>query len=247
MARPSNICTNHRPTARAFDVVEGKSSDLLSSGILVCFFMPMTPNVSKTCIHYLIVILCKKTHSFYLVGANNGTYTSTKISVLYSDFLLKPLTFNHLSTLCRICLFGVCESFRDLGVMFSSNLHWSDYIKYISSQAYGVLGLIRRLFSSCLNTGTKRCLHISLVQSQITYCSQIWRPHLLKDVTSLERIQQRTTKYMTGLRQLQLQNTFSFSSHTSFNDVSRTVGRNILNQNNVSRTLNQMPSVFYHM
>ena len=33
-------------------------------------------------------------------------------------------------------------------------------------------------------------------KSQLTYCSQIWRPHLLKDISSLERIQRRATKFI---------------------------------------------------
>ena len=35
-----------------------------------------------------------------------------------------------------------------------------------------------------------------LIRSQLTYCSQIWRPHLLKDIVALEEIQRRATKYV---------------------------------------------------
>ena len=35
-----------------------------------------------------------------------------------------------------------------------------------------------------------------LVRSQLTYCSQLWRPYLLKDIFTLERIQRRETKYI---------------------------------------------------
>lgn len=90
------------------------------------------------------------------------------------------------------------ESIHDLGVVFSSDLLWNDHIKFISSRAYRVLGLIRRSFSSNLDSTTKRSLYIALVRTQITYCSQVWRPHLLKDIISLERIQRRATKYITG-------------------------------------------------
>ena len=63
-----------------------------------------------------------------------------------------------------------------------------DHIRCISSRAYRFLGLIRRSFSMGLDPISKRTLYISFVRSQLTYCSQIWRPHLLKDIISLEHI-----------------------------------------------------------
>ena len=38
-------------------------------------------------------------------------------------------------------------------------------------------------------------LYISLVRSHLTYHSQLWRPHFLKDIANLEQIQRRSTKY----------------------------------------------------
>ena len=88
------------------------------------------------------------------------------------------------------------EHYRDLGVIMSHNLSWSEHLKYISSRAYKFLGLIRRSFSGGHLPGSKKILYISLIRSQLTYCSQIWRPHLLKDITALERIQRRATKFI---------------------------------------------------
>ena len=39
-------------------------------------------------------------------------------------------------------------------------------------------------------------IYISLVRAQLTYCSQLWRSHLLKDITLLERVQRRATKFI---------------------------------------------------
>ena len=41
-------------------------------------------------------------------------------------------------------------------------------------------------------------LYISLVRSQLLYCTQVWRPYLLKDSLNIERVQRRATKYMLG-------------------------------------------------
>jgi len=38
--------------------------------------------------------------------------------------------------------------------------------------------------------------YISLVHSQLLYCSQIWRPVLIKDIQSLEQIHCRATKFI---------------------------------------------------
>jgi len=42
----------------------------------------------------------------------------------------------------------------------------------------------------------KKILCLTLVWSRLTYCSQLWRPHLLKDICILERVQRRATKYI---------------------------------------------------
>ena len=56
-----------------------------------------------------------------------------------------------------------------------------------------MLGLIRRTFN-CVNA--KEQLYIALVRSQLQYCSILWRPQLLKDITTIEHIQRRATKYI---------------------------------------------------
>ena len=51
-------------------------------------------------------------------------------------------------------------------------------------------------WGSHISTDVKKRLYISLVCSRFTYYSQIWRPYLIKDITALERIQRRVTKYI---------------------------------------------------
>ena len=83
-----------------------------------------------------------------------------------------------------------------LGIILSSNLSWSNHYNHISRSAYHSLHLIRHSFSSTLPVYLKKNLHLSLVHSRLTYCSQIWRLRLLKDILSIERIQWWVIKYI---------------------------------------------------
>lgn len=85
---------------------------------------------------------------------------------------------------------------RDLGITISSDLSWSNHYKSITSKAYRSLNLIRRTFGHSPSITARKKLYISLVRSQITYCSPLWRPHLIKDIHSLETIQRRATKFI---------------------------------------------------
>ena len=84
---------------------------------------------------------------------------------------------------------------KDLGIIFISNLNWSPHTEMIISWQYKILKLLRRTFhTSCTNT--EKQLYLSLVRSQLMYCSQLWRPNLIKDIFCLERVQRRATKYI---------------------------------------------------
>ena len=76
---------------------------------------------------------------------------------------------------------------KDLGVLYSHNLTWTEHYKHITAKAYDTLGLLRRTFKTN-NIQAKKHLYISLVRSQLLYCSQLWRPQLIRDIQNLERI-----------------------------------------------------------
>ena len=80
----------------------------------------------------------------------------------------------------------------------SHYLLWDNHYKYILSNAYKMLGLLRRTFPKVDCVQAKKALYLSLVRSKLTYCSPIWRPHFLKDIQSIENVQRRATKFITN-------------------------------------------------
>uniref|UniRef100_A0A1X7VQL9 Uncharacterized protein n=1 Tax=Amphimedon queenslandica TaxID=400682 RepID=A0A1X7VQL9_AMPQE len=58
-----------------------------------------------------------------------------------------------------------------------------------------MLGLLKRSFS-CNNITVRKRLYVTLVRSLLSYCSQVWRPSLIRDIVNLERIQRRASKFI---------------------------------------------------
>ena len=120
------------------------------------------------------------------------SFNANKCSLIRFSTNSTPFEIDYL--LCGSQL-KVANSCRDLGIIVSDDLSWSDHYKFISSKAYSQLSLVKRCFKNA-STSVKKLLYISLVRSKITYCSQLWRPMLIKDILCIERIQRRATKYI---------------------------------------------------
>ena len=87
-------------------------------------------------------------------------------------------------------------SHRDLGVMISNDTQWDTHYNLIISKAHKTLHFIRRSVSNSHSSHTKLNLYTSLVRPILMYCSQVWRPHKLKDTKCFESVQRRATKYI---------------------------------------------------
>ncbi len=84
---------------------------------------------------------------------------------------------------------------RERVIVVCHSLSWSVHIKEICSKAYWSMYLIRTIpCTSPINI--KKSLYLSLVRSQLTYCSQLWFPNKIQDIILLERVQWRATKYI---------------------------------------------------
>ena len=134
-----------------------------------------------------------------IINACNWSITSdlffNESKFFHLRFYYKTTTDLPTYTINRTLIKSVLQH-KDLGVTFSSDFNWSAHYNILTTKAYKTLGLIRRTFKN-ISINAKKQLYIALVRSQLLYCSQLWRPQLIKDnITMLERIHHRATKYI---------------------------------------------------
>jgi len=84
-----------------------------------------------------------------------------------------------------------------LGVLISNDLKWQAHIQNICKKSNSVLGLLRRNLRGCPQH-CKRIAYTSLVRSKLEYAAVVWDPYLQGDIDSLERVQHRAARFITG-------------------------------------------------
>ena len=74
----------------------------------------------------------------------------------------------------------VVNEFKDLGVIMTSNLSWSNQVASSVKKSNRILGLIKRTVGSFTPTSTFTTLYKSLVRPLLEYAAPVWSPHLVK-------------------------------------------------------------------
>lgn len=120
-----------------------------------------------------------------IAGVTRGNLNSTQTSALW--FIPIPNIFHELLQDQQQLILSK-QYHKDLGIVILDNLSWSDHY------ATGYLACCVELL--VCQIATKKLLHISLVRLQLTYCSPVWRPHLIKILILLERVQRHATKFI---------------------------------------------------
>ena len=85
---------------------------------------------------------------------------------------------------------------RNLGLVTVCDLSWNTHIDKISNKDNKILGLIKRICKGFQDVSSLRTLYLALVRSQLECCSVVWSPHKSRNISKLERIQQRATKFI---------------------------------------------------
>ena len=91
---------------------------------------------------------------------------------------------------------------KDLGVIIDMGLTFEEHIATKVKKANGIMGLIRRSFSF-LDGETFKKLYTSFVRPHLEYANPVWSPHLRKHIRLLESVQERATKLVDGLKNLE--------------------------------------------
>ena len=90
------------------------------------------------------------------------------------------------------------SSILDLGITVDTNLRMSMHINNIVRKAHSRACLILKCFVS--RNVSMMCRAFSVyVRPILEYCSPVWSPHLTKDIESIESVQRRFTKRLSGL------------------------------------------------
>ena len=86
------------------------------------------------------------------------------------------------------------SNFKDLGIIVSSNLEWSTHIDSIFHKASVTTYQITKSFKS-RNIWTWLKIFNTYIRPKVEFNTQIWSPHLKKDIKKIESIQRRFTKF----------------------------------------------------
>jgi len=102
----------------------------------------------------------------------------------------------YLYNLCGHVLSSV-QITKYLGITFTDELSWSYHVHLIHSCANSTLGFLRRNLWCC-PAKLKDTAYMMLVRSTLEYAVSIWDPHLAKDCDLLEKLQQRSARFVKG-------------------------------------------------
>jgi len=97
------------------------------------------------------------------------------------------------STLVRL------NSYKDLGVIFQSDLSFKKHIASQINKANSMLGLIKRNFRD-IKQDAIIMSYKSLVRSHLEYANSVWSPYRIQDMEALEKVQKRATKLISSLK-----------------------------------------------
>ena len=92
-----------------------------------------------------------------------------------------------------------CDLVNDIGVDVDLFLHFDKHIDRIVAKAYSRIGILFRGFAS-RNLHVFRQAYITYIRPILEYASNVWSPHLLMHINSIERVQRHFTKRITELR-----------------------------------------------
>ena len=88
---------------------------------------------------------------------------------------------------------------KDLGVIVDQNLTWEIQINTIHKKCKQLCGWIFSVFHT-RDKDTMLTLFKSLIRSKLEYCSEVFNPHKIKEISKIEQIQRTFTSRIAGMQ-----------------------------------------------
>lgn len=133
------------------------------------------------------------------------------------SFTRKP-SISEFSYSINHSILSTATQYRYLGVILTPNLSWSDHITAISASASKSLGFLRRNLKAA-PSGIRKLSYLTLVRPQLEYACSIWSPHQKYLIDSLERIQNRASRFIAN----------NYSPHSSISQIKQELSLPLLN------------------
>ena len=90
---------------------------------------------------------------------------------------------------------------KDIGVVVDEQLKFESHIYEKINKANSMMGLIRRSFIYMDEDMFKK-LFKAIVRPHLEYANSVWHPTKIKDITAIENVQRRATKYLPTMKNL---------------------------------------------
>ncbi|MCG8626996.1 MAG: hypothetical protein MJE68_33970 [Proteobacteria bacterium] len=101
----------------------------------------------------------------------------------------------------RDTILKLVDQEKDIGVVVDKQLKFESHIYEKINKANSMMGLIHRSFIH-LDEDMFKKLFKALVHPHLEYANSVWHPTKIKDITAIENVQQRATKYLPTLKNL---------------------------------------------
>jgi hypothetical protein len=88
------------------------------------------------------------------------------------------------------------DSFKDLGVLITSDLSWGPQVEAIVSKCNRIMGMVKRSVGYSAPPRVTLALYQSLIRSNMEHASSVWAPHYNTHIRRLETIQRSATRYI---------------------------------------------------
>jgi len=123
------------------------------------------------------------------------TFSAPKCTVVSVTRKRKKIVFDY--KINNQSLAHVSEM-KDLGVLLCENLSWNRHIDTITAKANKTMGMIKRTCGYNANPSMTKKLYLTLVRCKLEYSSQTWSVQTKRNLTLIEAVQRRSTKYILG-------------------------------------------------